>query len=203
MTMAVAEASAVLPIDALLGATSVATGDNFDAMVVSEPAKCGDLEELSPVAQNVNTANGLLTMVDEISRFKHDIVSANSDVQRSLVVAAQKTENFHCVNCKKATDKPLRCSVCKKVSYCSQQCQKSDWRFHKWNCSPAAAVKPDEAKRVRDVSREADQSDTDSQEEFSSFSSADLEKLAQQAMAEAPGDKERRFQEFYQAYCSS
>ncbi|KAJ7240144.1 hypothetical protein B0H12DRAFT_1237408 [Mycena haematopus] len=40
-----------------------------------------------------------------------------------------------------------RCSTCKNRFYCSAQCQKNDWKGHKWNCSvlpvdglPAATV---------------------------------------------------------------
>jgi len=50
-------------------------------------------------------------------------------------------EKQHCHNCMKDIDKPLRCGFCKKVSYCSQQCQKGDWSFHKRNCK-----KPEEPK---------------------------------------------------------
>ncbi|CAJ1400576.1 unnamed protein product [Effrenium voratum] len=43
-------------------------------------------------------------------------------------------EKPHCHNCHKDIQKPLRCGVCKKVSYCSAACQKDDWSFHKRNC---------------------------------------------------------------------
>lgn len=43
-------------------------------------------------------------------------------------------EKPHCANCAKDVLKPLRCGVCKKVSYCSAQCQKEDWQFHKRTC---------------------------------------------------------------------
>lgn len=52
----------------------------------------------------------------------------------------------NCHNCHKETSKPLRCGICKKVSYCSTACQKDDWQFHKRSCKkpeePKAAAKP-------------------------------------------------------------
>ena len=33
-----------------------------------------------------------------------------------------------------------KCSVCLAVRYCSAACQKADWRRHKGECQPAAAV---------------------------------------------------------------
>lgn len=34
----------------------------------------------------------------------------------------------------------LRCSRCKKVRYCSPECQKRDWKRHKVGCVAAAAA---------------------------------------------------------------
>lgn len=51
-------------------------------------------------------------------------------------------EKIHCANCHKDVQKPLRCGVCKKVSYCSAQCQREDWQFHKRTCR-----KPEETKK--------------------------------------------------------
>ena len=33
----------------------------------------------------------------------------------------------------------LQCSRCKQQYYCSPQCQKSDWKYHKTVCTPIAA----------------------------------------------------------------
>ncbi|ORM39745.1 uncharacterized protein BXIN_0128 [Babesia sp. Xinjiang] len=52
---------------------------------------------------------------------------------------AKKEEvSKHCENCNKEDTKesPLKiCSRCKKVKYCSVECQKDDWRFHKRICN--------------------------------------------------------------------
>jgi len=55
---------------------------------------------------------------------------------------AASEDKPHCHNCMKETDKLLKCGVCKKVSYCSQQCQKGDWSFHKRNCKKPEEPKP-------------------------------------------------------------
>ena len=39
-----------------------------------------------------------------------------------------------CNNCNKTFEKLLKCSKCKKVKYCSRECQIADWKKHKKNC---------------------------------------------------------------------
>lgn len=48
-----------------------------------------------------------------------------------------------CANCMKAiTSRVLRCTMCKKANYCSQECQRGDWQFHKRVCvKPELATK--------------------------------------------------------------
>lgn len=40
-----------------------------------------------------------------------------------------------CENCKTEQEKLLNCGACKKVSYCSSDCQKDNWKTHKKKCS--------------------------------------------------------------------
>lgn len=58
-------------------------------------------------------------------------------------------EKPHCYNCHKDIQKALRCGICKKVEYCSAQCQKEDWQFHKRVCKkpedPKAKAKAKES----------------------------------------------------------
>lgn len=35
----------------------------------------------------------------------------------------------------------LRCSACKMVVYCGQECQKLDWKFHKKGCKILQSIK--------------------------------------------------------------
>merc|ERR1719265_2193211 len=64
-------------------------------------------------------------------------------------------EKPHCHNCMKEIDKPLRCGICKKVSYCSPKCQKEDWSFHKRNCKKPEEPKPKASKEEKQVKKEA------------------------------------------------
>jgi hypothetical protein len=47
--------------------------------------------------------------------------------------------SINCGGCGKQPGTPLRCGVCKIVTYCSAECQRSDWPFHKRNCKSASA----------------------------------------------------------------
>ncbi|CAA7267740.1 unnamed protein product [Cyclocybe aegerita] len=46
--------------------------------------------------------------------------------------------NADCDSFLRETDQSLgRCSRCRKIVYCSQNCQQSDWKLHKRHCNPA------------------------------------------------------------------
>jgi hypothetical protein len=64
-------------------------------------------------------------------------------------------EKPHCHNCMKDIVKPLLCGKCKKVSYCSQECQKSDWSFHKRNCKKPEEPKPKASPQEKQAKKEA------------------------------------------------
>ncbi|KAI0338023.1 hypothetical protein BDW22DRAFT_823484 [Trametopsis cervina] len=55
-------------------------------------------------------------------------------------LANQPKQIVKCYNCDRALprDKPiLRCSKCKKATYCDQTCQTADWKKHKKECAAA------------------------------------------------------------------
>ena len=84
----------------------------------------------------------------DYSRFDNIEDSDDEKIQpekKSATEAAVETP--HCHNCHKEVGNPLRCSVCKKASYCSQQCQRDDWRYHKRACKKAEAPKAKSPKR--------------------------------------------------------
>ena len=45
-----------------------------------------------------------------------------------------------CQMCGKEAAKMKKCSVCKRVRYCSEECQLKDWKEHKKACKTKAAV---------------------------------------------------------------
>jgi len=57
-----------------------------------------------------------------------------------LETVGRDLENSRCSRCrKKGKPKLQRCTVCKKQRYCSEACQKKDWKDHKLLCKPAKA----------------------------------------------------------------
>lgn len=48
---------------------------------------------------------------------------------------ADASKPKHCANCHETPEKPVRCGTCKTTLYCNQNCQKSDWKFHKRICT--------------------------------------------------------------------
>jgi len=73
-----------------------------------------------------------------------DIEDSDDEKPKQETATAKATpEKPHCHNCHKDITKALRCSVCKKVSYCSAQCLRDDWPFHKRTCQkPEPKAKP-------------------------------------------------------------
>ncbi|KAI0818478.1 hypothetical protein BC628DRAFT_1424076 [Trametes gibbosa] len=51
-----------------------------------------------------------------------------------LQAAAGATVTGRCARCSKRGDDLQRCSRCKAVFYCSKECQKADWKNHKFVC---------------------------------------------------------------------
>jgi len=74
---------------------------------------------------------------------------------KDATVKAAVPDKPVCHNCMKEIVKPLRCGVCKKVSYCSPECQKSDWSFHKRNCKKPEEPKPKASPEEKKVKKEA------------------------------------------------
>eukprot|EP00442_Polarella_glacialis_P055795 CAMPEP_0115123614 /NCGR_PEP_ID=MMETSP0227-20121206/47663_1 /TAXON_ID=89957 /ORGANISM="Polarella glacialis, Strain CCMP 1383" /LENGTH=328 /DNA_ID=CAMNT_0002526051 /DNA_START=24 /DNA_END=1013 /DNA_ORIENTATION=- len=78
---------------------------------------------------------------------KFDNIEDSDDEKPQTTTSTKKVaevERPHCHNCHKDIQKPLRCGVCKKVSYCCAQCQKDDWPYHKRACKKPEEPKADD-----------------------------------------------------------
>lgn len=72
-----------------------------------------------------------------------------------FVVERMMIEDKMCARCYKTAtrNQPLKaCSRCRIVKYCSAECQKAKWPFHKTVCVKRGKKKMDEAEKVKDVS---------------------------------------------------
>jgi len=109
-----------------------------------------DLAKARAQVESAPTPSKKKTGGIDYSKFDNIEDSDDEKIASSSKTAASEgtngAEQPHCHNCHKDISKPLRCGVCKKVAYCSQQCQKDDWSFHKRNCkkpeAPKAAPSP-------------------------------------------------------------
>jgi len=50
---------------------------------------------------------------------------------------SQRSKVRVCENCGKEGEKLKKCSACKLVWYCSEECQLGDWKAHKVECKRA------------------------------------------------------------------
>merc|ERR1719160_1262914 len=63
-----------------------------------------------------------------------------------------KIASGECASCGSALTRPLQCRVCRAVSYCSEVCQKRDWKYHKRICQKweiSEAILQEERKKQR------------------------------------------------------
>ena len=77
-------------------------------------------------------------------------VAQREQAEKAAEVKAAKGELKRaarvCENCGKEAAKMKKCSVCKLVRYCSEECQLKDWKEHKKSCKEVAARKKEGGK---------------------------------------------------------
>ncbi|EAN33521.1 MYND finger family protein [Theileria parva strain Muguga] len=86
------------------------------------------LEDYNELMENPPSAEG---------RWDVSKAFSNALSQDSLTKPQETVVKNHCENCKKegSESQVLKiCTGCKKVKYCSVNCQKEDWRFHRRIC---------------------------------------------------------------------
>lgn len=63
-----------------------------------------------------------------------ETIAMNGEQQTSTLATTTK----QCENCSKINNDLLRCSRCKIVYYCDQECQRANWPEHKKVCGKEA-----------------------------------------------------------------
>lgn len=99
----------------------------------------------------------------DYSKFDGIVDSDDEKETSAKTKKVTKTAGGKCGNCHKAGVK-LKACVCKKVSYCSTECQKRDWQYHRRTCSSksgssasATSAKPKPRPRPKTVDETAQQ----------------------------------------------
>ena len=75
----------------------------------------------------------------ELLRDPNEFVGLCCNCQTDILV--EEAEKHKCKSCAKVCR--MKCSLCKMVFYCDQDCQKSDWENHKTRCCEFAEARAD------------------------------------------------------------
>jgi len=91
-----------------------------------------DMEKIEHKWKCAQTNIGVSSMGDWINRINYRQMSG---ALHELMASGQNVYQLRhrCETCRKITTKP--CKGCKKVYYCSIECQKKDWQRHKQDCT--------------------------------------------------------------------
>jgi hypothetical protein len=69
-----------------------------------------------------------------LERFKKQIIDANQSGDSLYAELLSVIGRARCIKCGKSDARNQLCSQCKCASYCSKECQKSDWNRHRGRC---------------------------------------------------------------------
>ena len=101
----------------------------FHAVLANRLTAVKTLLELGVHPLSIQTESGTLA---DMSREKGNNYVAN--LLEGWLECSEEDRKKLCGNCFKYSEVPKRCSRCKNKWYCSKECQKRDWPFHKTIC---------------------------------------------------------------------
>jgi len=78
----------------------------------------------------------------QFSRFEKKKTNKTQKKKNKKKKLMKKCSYFDCGNMETAANKFLFCTICRKVCYCSRECQKEDWKHgHREKCEPRNETK--------------------------------------------------------------
>ena len=99
----------------------------------------GILKEIDVEATVLNLTSPTLTKTEVVAAV-HDILKEDHSNnpkpklrQKGIKISMTKPPGHSCVICNTIHDLK-RCSICKNIYYCSNECQLKDWRRHRQEC---------------------------------------------------------------------
>ena len=98
------------------------------------------------VVKSIGGENGTLREDELRAGYMQDGWKYIDEPSREEIEVAEKERKnnllgYKCHKCQTNKEDLLKCSGCKKVRYCSRDCQKSDWETHKGECRKVKHVK--------------------------------------------------------------
>ncbi len=76
----------------------------------------------------------IIEVFDCVGRKRTELKRADLDMEIFRHLKLKKSDKCGNPDCKVVARRCMKCSKCLKVSYCSRECQESQWKIHKKNC---------------------------------------------------------------------
>ena len=119
-------------IDLMLEKLSTADDKNLDSYIeILYSLK----EESTQIYDLIPTSDSILarTMWPAWFEYIQTVMDARNNLRANLFI--ESLNQVKCSFCS-GTQNLSNCGRCRKVKYCSKDCQKKDWKNHKSNCKP-------------------------------------------------------------------